>query len=352
MKIRTDGDHKRPFRILAALRFAHTSSPSRLEVSVLAKIAKQQRKNHWVKFLWLAAVAATLVTSVSAQAIKVTLLGTGTPLPRMDRFGPSILVEAGKEKLLFDCGRGAAQRLDQIKVPFSEVTALFLTHLHSDHTVGIPDLWLTGWIRGRKVPLRVWGPPGSKNMMTHLAQAYEFDIHIRRDVDEKFTGAGVEVVARDIGEGVVYESNGIKVTAFTVDHGVVRPALGYRVDFGGHSVVLSGDTRYSENLVRFSQGADVLIHEVIDPEAFRAQAPFLNAGQIKNVIAHHTTPEEAGTVFTRVKPKLAVYSHIGPGETPNVIPLTRTTYSGPLEMGEDLMVIEIGNVVEVRRPRP
>ncbi len=296
-------------------------------------------------------ITTALTASASAQAIKVTLLGTGSPLPRMDRFGPSILVEAGKEKLLFDCGRGAAQRLNQLKVPFPDVTALFLTHLHSDHVVGIPDVWLTGWIRGRKAPLRVWGPPGTKNMMTHLAQAYEFDIHIRRDVDEKFAGAAVEVVAKDIGEGVVYESNGVKVTAFTVDHGVVKPALGYRVDFDGHSVVLSGDTRYSENLVRFSQGADVLVHEVIDAEAFRAQAPFLNAEQVKNVIAHHTTPELAGTVFTKVKPKLAVYSHIVPGDTPNVIPLTRTTYSGPLEMGEDLMVIEIGEKVEVHRPQ-
>jgi ribonuclease Z len=189
-------------------------------------------------------------------------------------------------------------------------------------------------------------------MMTHLAQAYEFDIHIRRDVDEKFPGAAVAVAAKDIGEGVIYESNGVKVTAFTVDHGVVKPALGYRIDFGGRSVVLSGDTRYSENLIHFSQGADVLIHEVIDAETFRTQAPFLNAEQVKNVIAHHTTPELAGTVFTKVKPKLAVYSHIVPGDARNVVPLTRTTYSGPLEMGEDLMVIEIGEKVEVHRPRP
>lgn len=188
-------------------------------------------------------------------------------------------------------------------------------------------------------------------MMSHLAQAFAFDIHIRRDVDEKFPGAAVTVAAQDIGEGIVYENNGVRVTAFTIDHGVVKPALGYRIDFAGHSVVLSGDTRYSENLVRFSRGADVLIHEVIDAEAFRTQAPFLDAEQVKNVIAHHTTPEQAGAVFTQVKPRLAVYSHIVPGETPNVLRLTRTTYSGPLEMGEDLMVIEIGEKVEVHRPQ-
>jgi ribonuclease Z len=296
-------------------------------------------------------VITAALPAAHAQGIKVTLLGTGSPNPRMDRFGPSILVEAGTEKLLFDCGRGAAQRLFQIKVPFPEVTALFLTHLHSDHTVGIPDVWLTGWIRGRQVPLRVWGPPGTRNMMSHLAQAYEFDIHTRRDVDEKFPGAAVTVAAKDIGEGVVYESNGVKVTAFRVDHGVVEPALGYRVDFAGHSVVLSGDTRYSENLVRFSQGADVVVHEVIDAEVFQAQTPMLSGEQRAGVIAHHTTPEQAGKIFTQVKPRLAVFSHFVPGDAPNVLRLTRTTYSGPLELGEDLMVIEIGEKIEVRRPQ-
>jgi ribonuclease Z len=113
--------------------------------------------------------------------------------------------------------------------------------------------------------------------------------------------------------------------------------------------VLSGDTRYSENLIRFAQGADVLIHEVIDPEAFRAQATLLSPEQVQNVIAHHTTPEQAGKVFSQVKPKLSVYSHIVPGDAPNLIPLTRKTYSGPLEVGEDLMSIEIGDEVVVRR---
>ena len=102
--------------------------------------------------------------------------------------------------------------------------------------------------------------------MSHLEQAYEFDIHIRRDVDEKLPSQGVVVVAKDIEQGVVYENGGIKVTAFAVDHGLVKLAFGYRIDFAGHSVVVSGDTRYSENLIRLAQGADVVIHEVVDPE--------------------------------------------------------------------------------------
>ena len=304
----------------------------------------------WRKSVLLLGVATTFVAAAHAQTLKVTLLGTGNPRPVMERFGPSILVEAGHEKLLFDCGRGATQRIYQLKVPFADVNALFLTHLHSDHVVGIPDLWLTGWIMGRKVPLRVWGPAGTKQMMSHLQQAYQFDTHMRRDVDEKVVAQGVVVLAKDIDQGLVYQNGALKVTAFAVDHGPVKPALGYRIDFAGHSVVLSGDTRYSENLIRFSQGTDVLIHEVIDPSAYREVSNSFSAEQRQRVIEHHTLPEQAGTVFARVKPKLAVYSHIVPPDVPEVVPHTRKTYSGPLEVGEDLMSIEIGEKIEVRRP--
>jgi len=298
--------------------------------------------------------SAILVACLSAvshgQALKVTLLGTGNPRPSVDRFGPSILVEAGKEALLFDCGRGATIRLSQAGVPFSSVSALFLTHLHSDHVVGLPDLWLTGWIMGRHVPLRVWGPAGTADMLRHLEQAYAFDVHVRRDVDERLPAEGAVLTGKDIDEGVVYEKNGVKVTAFAVDHGLVKPALGFRIDYQGHSVVLSGDTRPSENLVKFAQGTDVLVHEVLDPEAFGEVGNSLTPEQQARVREHHTTPEEAGKVFTKVQPKLAVYSHIVPPNVPDVVPHTRKTYSGPLEVGEDLMTIEIGDQIRVRQP--
>jgi ribonuclease Z len=303
----------------------------------------------WRTYFLLLVSTVVLAVAAPSQNLKVTLLGTGSPQPRMDRFGPSILVEAGEKTLLFDCGRGATQRIEQIKIPFTEIDTLFLTHLHSDHVVGIPDLWLTGWARGRKVPLRVWGPDGTKDMMSHLEEAFQFDIRIRQE-DDKLSAQGVTVVAKDIEQGVVYDSGGIKVTAFAVDHGMVKPALGYRVDFAGHSIVLSGDTRYSENLIHFSQGTDVLVHEVIDPDAFRTNNPFMSSERFQAIVGHHTTAEQAGTVFTQVRPKLAVYSHIVPGDATDLVRLTRKTYSGPLEVGEDTMSFEIGEKVVVHRP--
>ena len=141
--------------------------------------------------------------------IRVVLLGTGTPNPRPDRFGPSILVEAGSERLIFDCGRSCTTRLWQLQIPLGTVK-LFLSHLHSDHTVGIPDLWLTGFLSnpyGRRTgPFRVWGPEGTKAMMSNLEKAYEADIRIRQPKQ------GFTIDAKDFTEGVVYQENGVRVT--------------------------------------------------------------------------------------------------------------------------------------------
>ena len=206
--------------------------------------------NTFRKLLMVGAVIALVPYAADAQDIKVSLLGTGSPPPVMNRFGPSILVEAGGQKFLFDAGRGALQRLTQLKIRWQDVDGLFFTHLHSDHIVGFPDLWLTGWIvgpsgcercGGRTRPLRVWGPRGTTRMLSHLEQAYEFDIRIRL-YDNRAAPDGIVVLAQDIAEGVVLEKNGVRVTAFEVDHKPVNPAFGFRVDFGGRSVVLNAAT--------------------------------------------------------------------------------------------------------------
>jgi ribonuclease Z len=268
----------------------------------------------------------------------------------MNRFGPSTLVEAGEQKFLFDAGRGALQRLTELAVGWQDVQGVFLTHLHSDHVVGFPDLWLTGWlIAGRNVPLQVWGPRGTTQMMSHLKQAYEYDIRIRLQ-SERVEPDGIALLVKDISEGVVYDKGGVKVTAFEVDHAPVRPAFGYRIDHAGRSVVLSGDTRVSEKLVRYAQDVDVLIHEVFAPETLRRAG--VPPDRAKSIVDYHTTPEQAGEVFTRAKPKLAVYSHIcrPTAIEQDLLPPTRKTYAGPLQLGDDLMVIEVGENIDVRKP--
>ncbi len=294
--------------------------------------------------------------NIRAQDLKVTLLGTGSPIPIIERFGPSTLVEAGQEKLLIDCGRGASLRLWQSHVPLGAVTAVFLTHLHSDHIVGIPDLWLTGWLPPpfghRTNAFEIWGPNGTKELMANLQKAFSTDIRFR--MADGIPEQGVTILARDIAQGLVYEKNGIRVTAFEVDHATAKPAFGYRIDYRGRSVVLSGDTRPSENLIRFSKGADLLVHEV----AWARPELLSQSEAARIIIGLHTTPEEAGTIFTRLRPRLAVYSHVvlittdpafSEPTSADVLKLTRKTYNGPLEMGEDLMTIGIGDRIDVRR---
>lgn len=282
------------------------------------------------------------------KAIRVTLLGTASgPRVHPGKAGISTLVEAGGERFLFDAGRGFMQNLVQAGFPQNAVTKLFLTHLHSDHVIEIPDLMLTPWAAQpeRKVPLEVWGPVGTRDMMRHLQKAFAFDIHVRRDVDESFSPDGIKVTARDIRAGKVYEKNGVTITAFPVAHGRVAPSYGYRVDFAGRSVALSGDTRPNDDLVAACKGVDVLIHEAIDVELLRklVSSPPL----LESIVERHTTPQQAAAVFSRVLPRLAVFSH-SPG-TAAIVEQTKRDYSGRVEMGEDLMVIDVGDEVRVKR---
>jgi ribonuclease Z len=281
---------------------------------------------------------------------RVTLLGTGSPQPDIERFGPGTLIQVAGQTLLFDCGRGVSQRLLQEKVPLGQVGQLFLTHLHSDHVVGIPDLWLTGWLEPpwgqRKGALSIYGPAGTQDMMRNLAKAFAWDIETRVR-DQKLSRDNVAVRVTEIGEGTVYQSNGVKISAFEVDHGdEVKPVFGFRIDFDGRSVVISGDTRFSENLIRHAGGVDLLIHQVA------AVRPALLASPVFQVIlSHHTKPEEAGVVFSRTKPKLAVYYHfslLGTSQVPpmtvqEVIEATRKTYDGPLIAGSDLTSFLVGH---------
>ena len=265
--------------------------------------------------------------------MKIVLLGTGTPYPGSDRFGSAIFIEAGGEKLLFDCGRGAVIRLSEAGVNVNEIDRVFLTHLHSDHIVGLPDLWLTGWLLGRRTALQVWGPPGTSNLTKGLAEAFRFDVETREST-QQLPSTGAEIMAHEIQQGDIYNKGDIKVTAFVVDHGPVKPAFGYRVDYSGHSVVTSGDTRFSENLIHFAKGTDCLIHSAWSISSENPTPPALRS------IA---SAEEAAQVFSMTQPRLAVINHYkNPAGMREAI---RAGYKGQFIIGKDLMTIHVGNVV-------
>jgi len=293
-------------------------------------------------------------TAVSPDAMVVTLLGTGSPVPRPDRYGMSTLVQAGGLNLVFDAGRGCTIRLNQAGVALGKVDALFITHFHSDHLNGLPDLWMTGYLSpsfGRRTQaLDMYGPRGIGRMAATMRDTFGDDIRIRMD-DEHVPEAYTHLASHEFtADGVVFERNGVTVTAFEVNHGpLIKPANGYRVDHRERSVLLSGDTRFDENLIAHGQGVDLLIHEVAV-----APKPILNEPYVQAILNHHTTPEEAGIVFTRTKPRLAVFSHIvelmdekNPQPDGNEIGRrTRTNRAGNLVVGTDLarFVLTPGNV--------
>jgi ribonuclease Z len=292
-----------------------------------------------------------------ASGFCVTLLGTGSPIPIPGRFGPSTLIEAGNQTILIDAGRGATIRMFQLGIPIGRIDALLLTHFHSDHTVGIPDIWLTGWLSShfgaRKGPFNVIGPAGTEVLMQHLERAYWRDLEIRM-ADEKLAEEDVAITVKEFSQdGIVYDRGGLRVTAFTVDHGdAIKPAYGYRIDYQDRIAVVSGDTRYNENVVRNATGCDLLVHEVA-----MAKPELLKEPHIQRIVNHHTSPQEAGLVFARARPKLAAFTHLvmlasSTVDAPSIdqlVAATRETYDGPLEVGEDLMSFEISDTVTVRR---
>ncbi len=291
----------------------------------------------------------TLTLSALAQAeyLEVTLLGTGTPRPSIKRFGPATVITAGGKHFLFDSGRGISIRLKQANIPIQQIDHAFLTHLHSDHVNGFADFWLTSWIWQRKQPLHVYGPRGTKAFAKHMVTAHAQDIDFRT----KNTGlkeSAVQLEADEVSDGkVVYDQNGVRVIAFLVDHKVVKPAFGYRLEYGDRAVIISGDTTYSSNLIKYAKGADVLVHEI----AASTRHLLDKNKKLQKIISYHTTPEQAAKVFNETKPRLAVYNHVlllGIKDEA-VMKRTREAYKGKVIMGHDLMRIEVDDEINVRR---
>ncbi len=283
----------------------------------------------------------------------VTFIGTGSPRINLERSGPSIMVEAGGRRFLVDVGPGARDRI-YIAGGFeliSEIDHILLTHLHYDHMANVPDMWIAGWLYGRSKPLRVQGPTGTEKSIEHLKAAYAWDVDYRIAVG--IPADGSVMWAEDVTPGVVYDEGGVKVTAFEVDHLPIDPiteeslgfeglTLGYRFDYRGRSVVLSGDTRSTATgaINEISRGVDLLIHETKIPDGAARTAVSLTV---------HTTPKQAGELFSRTKPAMAVYSHIIPPETTpeELIGYTRPYYDGPVTVAHDLMEIRLRGDSEI-----
>jgi ribonuclease Z len=285
-------------------------------------------------------LACSLVTfsqsHESSRKLEVILLGTGYPRPNPERAGPATAVIVGDRYCVVDAGRGVMMRLAATDLPEKQLAAVFLTHLHSDHTSGLPDLFNSTWvIYKRKTPLELYGPRGVDGVARAITEFYKEDIHIRRDLVEMLPAEGAKITSHAIKEGVVYRDPDLTVTAFAVDHPPVRPAFGYRFDAYGKSVVISGDTTLSENLIKHARGADVLIHEAYLPEELDKRDKPEVAARLKR---YHSTPEQAGTAAQRAGVKLLVLSHLVPGSDEKAYAeRAAKTFSGKIVVGRDLM---------------
>lgn len=277
-----------------------------------------------------------------AQA-SVVILGTGTPNPDPERAGPAVAVMVNGTAYLVDAGAGvmrrAAAAARQHGLPGLEAKAVgtvFLTHLHSDHTIGLPDVIHTGWVLEREAPLRVYGPPGTQAMADHLTVAYQADITNRRTHLQPHTPEGWRVDAREItGGGVVLQDSNVTVTAIPVPHNGWEHAYGFRFEGGGRVIVVSGDTRPSDAIVAACNGCDVLVHEVYSTAGFTSRPP---AWQRYHADAHTSTAELARLAI-RAQPKLLVLYHQlywGTTDLDLVRELREAGYTGAVVSAADL----------------
>ena len=302
-----------------------------------------------VSALFMAASSGQEPASARAAEPKlpfVVFLGTGTPGPTPKHQGPSLAVIVGDRAYLVDLGPGVMRQADaafmngvQALNP-RNLSIAFVSHLHSDHTIGLPDLILTPWVMGRTAPLELYGPPGISAMAENLLKAYAEDIHIRTTGLEHGNLTGYKVNAHEVTSGVIYEDANVKVTTFQVRHGSWPVALGYRFDAGGKSIVYSGDTAPAESVVQACNGCDLLIHEVYFGAIANAVHP--SDKWTKYMAAFHTSATELADIATRAHAKALVMTHLAimPGATEaGLIDALKKGYSGKVAVAHDLDVV-------------
>ena len=281
--------------------------------------------------------SVALAAGAWAQDTHVILLGTGTPNPEPDHMGPAVAVVSGDRVYLVDCGPGVVRRAAQAGLQMAQLTRVFVTHLHSDHTAGYPDLMLTPPNSGRSEPLEAFGPPGLHAMTAHLLAAWKEDLRTRLHGTQPVAPRGFAVEAHDVKPGEVYRDAGMRVLAFEVDHGTWKHAYGYRFEAPDKVIVISGDTTYSRNLIQAAKGCDILVHEVYSEKGLANRTPDWQ----RYHSAFHTSAPDVGRVAAEVQPRKLVLYHLLPmGETTEeVLEEVRRQFSGVTIYGSDLDVI-------------
>jgi len=277
--------------------------------------------------------------------MKLTILGTGSPLPNVQRRGPSQVVECGDDVILVDCGAGALHRLVEAGFATLPLKAIAFTHLHSDHVTGILDVLWAGWIQRRwKEPMTIYGPPGTRHFIDYLIEAMDYDIRVR--TGEVLKREDLLPRVAEIEEGWSVQGADWRLSAFRVEHLPVDQAFGFRFDQDSTSVVISGDTKYSENLIRHAQGADLLVHEVYWTRGLREAAAAATdpaeKARFELLPTYHTGSEEVGKVASGANARHLVLSHIiRPRPDADFASDIRPDYGGKLTVAEDLMTFEV-----------
>jgi ribonuclease Z len=276
----------------------------------------------------------------SSSTMHLVLLGTGYPFPSSERAGPSCAVIVGDRIFIVDAGRGVGMRLAAMGNPWRQISAVFITHLHSDHIDGLPDLFHNSWQFGNGRPLELYGPTGIRRAADGILQFYEADIHIRRDLTEKLPQQGALIGAHEIQEGVIYDAAGVHVIAFAVDHRPVKPAFGFRFEYGQHSIVVSGDTRPNDSLIRHAGNADILVCEAY---AGSNASPGAEGTRPWSIQDYHTSAAEAGEMAEKAKVKTLVLTHLIPPNAPEKYFLdeAKKAFSGKILVGRDLMQVDV-----------
>jgi ribonuclease BN (tRNA processing enzyme) len=270
----------------------------------------------------------------------IVFLGTGTPNADPERSGPAVAIVVGDTPYLVDAGPGVVRRAEAARrkgvtaLQMKNLRYLFVTHLHSDHTLGLPDLIFTPWVLGREEPLQVYGPPGIAKMVEHILAAYEEDIHIRREGLEGANERGYKVEVREIEPGEIYADKQVRVKAFGVRHGQWEHAFGFRFETPDRVIVISGDTGPSENLIEHARGCDVLIHEVYSADGFTRRPP----GWQRYHSTFHTSSAELAEVAKKVQPGLLILYHqlFWDVSEEKLLLEVKSAYEGRVESADDL----------------